>query len=98
MVCRYFDIHTQEQYHDLYLWTDALALADCMFGMREGWRKFCGLDLFKSITLPSASYSAMLQRLKRDNVTLELIAEENAGWELMNKLDEYLTGGLSCIF
>ena len=40
----------------------------------------------------------MLQRLKRDNVTLELIAEENAGWELMNKLDEYLTGGLSCIF
>ena len=76
VVCRYFDIENQSQYHDLYLWTDALALADCMFGMREGWRKFCELDLFKSITLPSASYVAMLKRLKEDNVTLELISEE----------------------
>ncbi len=58
-VVDHFDLKDQGEYHDLYLWTDVLALADCMMATRSGWRAHCGLDLFKAVTLPSASYQAM---------------------------------------
>ena len=51
----YYQINTQREYHDLYLHTDVLALADCMECMRNGWYEENGLDMIHSITLPSAS-------------------------------------------
>ena len=51
-VVEHFGLTDQGQYHDLYLYTDALALADVMEAMRTGWRNHCGLDLFAGITLP----------------------------------------------
>ncbi len=95
-VVKHFDMKNQGDYHDLYLWTDVLALADCMESMRRGWRQHCGLDLLKSITLPSASYQAMLKMTK---VRLELICDgAGAGMPLMEALNSNIRGGASCIF
>ena len=92
----HFGLQDQGDYHDLYLWTDGLALADCMLSMRAGWRKHCGLDLFKSVTLPSASYQAMLKMTK---VRMELLCEgKGPGMELMSALNRNIRGGASCIF
>ncbi len=95
-VVNHFGLQDQGDYHDLYLWTDVLALADCMLSMRAGWRKHCGLDLFKSVTLPSASYQAMLKMTK---VRMELLCEgKGPGMELMSALNRNIRGGASCIF
>ena len=94
-VVEHFGLTDQGQYHDLYLYTDALALADVMEAMRAGWRKHCGLDLFASITLPSASYQAML---KMTGARIELISDDNGGMEFMEAIHEGIRGGVSCIF
>ncbi len=93
-VVEQFGIQDQGEYHDLYLNTDVLALADCMESMRSGWEAHCGLDMLHSVTLPSASYQAML---KESCVRLELITEENGGMPFMNKLNGNIRGGVSCI-
>ena len=36
-VVQHFNIQDFGGYHDLYLYTDVLALADCMESMRNGW-------------------------------------------------------------
>ena len=61
-VSTYLKINTPGEYRDLYLHTDVLALADCIETMRLGWRRHCDLDMLKSVTLPSASYQAMLKK------------------------------------
>ncbi len=95
-VVEHFELNDQGDYHDLYLWTNFLALAACMESMRRGWRKNCGLDLLKCITLPSASYQAML---KMTGVRMELICEgAGAGMPLMEALNDNVRGGASCIF
>jgi hypothetical protein len=95
-VVQHFGMQNQGDYHDLYLWTDVLALADCMTTIRGGWRAHCGLDLLKSITLPSASYQAMLKMTK---VRMELICEgAGPGKNLMDTLNRNIRGGASCIF
>ena len=95
-VVQHFDIQNQGDYHDLYLWTDVLALADCLLSTRAGWRSHCGLDLLKSVTLPSASYQAML---KMTRVHMELLCScKGPGMELMKALNNNIRGGVSCIF
>ena len=54
-VVEHFKFTDQGEYHDLYLYTDVLTLADCLETMRKGWREHCGLHLLGLITLPSAS-------------------------------------------
>jgi len=94
-VVDHFGLRDQGEYHDLYLYTDVLALADCMETMRRGWRRHCGLDLLGSITLPSVSCQAML---KRTFVTMSLITDKDGGMEMMNLLNSNIRGGASCIF
>ena len=95
-VVEHFDLKDQGDYHDLYLWTDVLALADCIMAIRSGWRNHCGLDLFKTVTLPSASYQAML---KMTRVSMELLCKDvGPGMELMEALNRNIRGGVSCIF
>ncbi len=72
------------EYHDLYLYTDVLALADCMMTLREGWWDKHGLDMFQSLTLPGASQAALL---RRTGARVELITETNGGIELMDKVN-----------
>jgi len=95
-VVDHFALQNQGDYHDLYLWTDVLALADCMVSIRAGWRAHCGLDLFSSVTLPSASYQAML---KMTGVRMDLLCQDvGPGMELMDTLNRNIRGGTSCIF
>ncbi len=95
-VVDHFALQNQGDYHDLYLWTDVLALADCMVTIRAGWRAHCGLDLFSSVTLPSASYQAML---KMTGVRMELLCQDvGPGKDLMDCLNRNIRGGTSCVF
>ena len=93
-VVEQFGIRDQGEYHDLYLFTDVLALADCMESMRSGWEEHCGLDMLHSVTLPSASYQAML---KETGAKLELISEASGGMPFMSRINENVRGGVSCI-
>jgi hypothetical protein len=94
-VVDHFKLRDQGDYHDLYLYTDVLTLADTMETMRAGWRRHCGLDLFGSVTLPSASYQAML---KKTGVRMELISDNNGGMEMMKLINDNVRGGAFCIF
>jgi len=89
-----FAVQDQGEYHDLYLYTDVLTLADCMESMRDGWEANCGLDMLHSVTLPSASLQSML---KETGVQLELITENNGGMAFIRKINENVRGGVSCI-
>jgi hypothetical protein len=90
-VVQQFELYTQEEYHMLYLATDVLTLADCFSSMRQAWKRQCGLDLCHNITMPSASYLAMLKSTKAE---LELITDR----ELMEAINHNIRGGVSCIF
>ena len=63
--------------------------------MRAAWRVENGLDLLQSITLPSASFQAMWKKTGAEHF---LITEKNGGMELLEKLNENIRGGVSCIF
>ena len=66
-----------------------------MEAMRKAWREENGVDLLRSITLPSASYQAMWKKTGAEHT---LTHEDNGGMELMNKLNQNIRGGVSCIF
>ena len=80
-----FNLVTQEEYCDLYLYSDVLMQTDCMIGMRKSWREENDLDLFQSVTLPSAAFQAMW---KQTGMVYPLITKENGGMKLMNELTE----------
>ena len=82
-------------YHDVYLYTDVLALADCFEAFRNSFHAEHGLDVAHFISMPSASMKAMLLKT---GAKVDLICEENGGWDLMNDVNENIRGGLSCVF
>ena len=82
-------------YHDVYLCTDVLALADCFQAFRSAFHQEHGLDVAHFISMPSASMSAMLLKT---GARLELICESNGGWDFMNDVNANIRGGLSCVF
>jgi hypothetical protein len=82
-------------YHDVYLTTDVLALADCFEVFRTTFHAEHGLDVAHFVSMPSASMNAMLLKTK---AKVELICEKNGGWDLMNDVNDNVRGGLSCIF
>ena len=94
-VAERFSIKSQREWHDLYLFSDVLLLTDSMEAMRAAWRVENGLDLLRSITLPSASFQAMWKKTEAEHY---LISENNGGMELMNKLNANIRGGVSCVF
>lgn len=94
-VVRTFGLQNQGDYHDLYLYTDVLALADVMNAMRDAWHRRFGLDMAHYVTLASCSYDSML---KMTNAKIELINENNGGHEFMDKINANIRGGVCCIF
>ena len=82
-------------YHDVYLHTDVLALADCFESFRETFLRENKLDVAHFVSMPSA---AMQAALLKTGARPELICEENGGWELMNDFDEGILGGQSVCF
>jgi len=92
-VVAYFRLKNQRDYHDLYLSTDSLALADVMETMRQKWYDSFDVDVCHYITLASASYSTMLKMTNKD---IELLTERQR--PLMNDIIKNLRGGVCCIF
>ena len=75
----------QRDYHDLYLCDDILLYADSMESMRAEWRADCGLDMYCSMTLPSASLQALLYNT---GAHIELITEANGGAKLLSLIED----------
>ena len=84
---------TFREFHDCYLHTDVLALADVMESYRDSFRAQSGLDPIHYVTLPGAAWDAMLRHSARET-PIHLITDEQAYRDVRASV----MGGLSCIF
>ena len=84
---------TFREFHDCYLHTDVLALADVMESYRDSFRAQSGLDPIHYATLPGAAWDAMLRHLAHET-PIHLITDEQAYRDVRASV----MGGLSCIF
>ena len=85
-----FQIQNMKEYHDLYLKTDVLLLADCFENFREKCLEFYQLDPAHFFTTPGLSWCAAL---KMTDITLELISDIDM--HLM--VEKGVRGGVSTI-
>ncbi len=69
-----FGCKTMKDYHDLYLKTDVLLLADVMTEFRRVCKKVYGLDALHYYTSPGLAWDAMLKYTKTE---LDLISDPN---------------------
>ena len=67
-----FNCKTMRDYHDLYLKTDVLLLADVMTGFRRNCEKTYGLEALHYYTSPGLAWDAML---KYTEIELDLISD-----------------------
>ena len=77
-------------YHDLYLRTDTLLLADVMTEFRETCKKAYGLEALHYYTLPGLAWDAMLKITK---VKLDLISDPN----MYMMIENGIRGGISTV-
>ncbi len=85
-----FHCKTMKDYHNLYLKTDVLLLADVMTEFRKTCKKAYGLEAFHYYTSPGLAWDAMLKFTK---VELDLLS--NADMYLM--VEKGIRGGVSSI-
>ena len=78
------------QYHDLYLKSDVLLLADIFENFREQYLDTYGLDPAHYVSLPSSSWDAML---KMTGVRLDLISDV----DMFNFIEKGMRVGISTI-
>ena len=83
---------TFKDYHDLYLKTDVLLLADVFDNFRETCYKHYGLDAAHYLTAPGLSWDAML---KKTRVQVELFSEGNI--DMLLFVEKGMRGGVSVI-
>ena len=83
-----FGIENMGQYHDLYLKSDVLLLADIFENFREQYLDTYGLDPAHYVSLPSSSWDAML---KMTGVRLDLISDV----DMFNFIEKGMRGGIS---
>eukprot|EP00794_Sanderia_malayensis_P013188 gene13188-biopygen10516 len=89
-VWQFFNCQTFQDYHELYLKTGVLLLADIFESFRKQSLKFYKLDPAHYLTAPSLAWDAML---KMTGVTLELLSEEKKDIHLM--IEDGIRGGVS---
>src|SRR5258708_31294728 len=89
-ICKQFNIITLGEYHDLYLKTDVLLLADVFENFRTMCKEYYGLDCAHYISAPSLSWDALLKMTK---VKLELISDIDQHLFI----EKGLRGGISVI-
>ena len=89
-VWKTFKMKTMKDYHDLYLKSDVLLLADCFENFRKKCLEFYKLDPAHFYTTPGLSWNAAL---KMTNVTLELLTDIDM--HLM--IEKGVRGGVSTI-
>ena len=85
-----FEIENMGQYHDLYLKSDVLLLADIFQNLREQYLDTYGLDPAHYVSLPSSSWDAML---KMTGVRLDLLSNV----DMLNFIEKGMRGGISTI-
>ncbi len=86
-----FGCKTMKDYHDLYLKTDVLLLADVMTEFRKTCKKTYGLDPLHYYTSPGLAWDAMLKYTK---IELDLISDPNM-YQMIER--EGIRGGISSI-
>ena len=89
-VCKQFKLETLRDYHDLYLKTDVLLLADVFENFRKVSLEYYGLDPAHYFTSPGLSWDACL---KMTEIELELISDP----DMYLFVEKGLRGGLSVI-
>ena len=92
-VWKRFNMKNLGEYHDLYLKTDVLLLADVIENFRQVLLENYHLDPAWFLTAPSFFWSAML---KMTGVVLQLISEENI--EMFRFFERQIRGGVSTVF
>ena len=85
-----FDIKTLGEYHDLYLKTDVLLLADVFEKFRKVCTSYYKLDPAHYYTSPGLAWDAMLKMTK---VKLELMRQR----EMHDIVEKGIRGGMCCI-
>ena len=85
-----FNMETMKDYHDLYLKTDVLLLADCFENFRTKCMEFYKLDPAHFYTTPGLSWCSAL---KMTEVTLELITDI----DMYLMVEQGVRGGVSTI-
>ena len=85
-----FGIKNMGQYHDLYLRSDVLLLADIFENFREQYLHTYGLDPAHYVSLPSSSWDSML---KMTGVRLDLLSDV----DMLNFIEKGMRGGISTI-
>ena len=85
-----FKCKTMRDYHDLYLKTDVLLLADIMTEFRKVCKKAYGLDALHYYTSPGLAWDAMLKYTK---IELKLISDP----DMYQMIESGIRGGISSI-
>ncbi len=89
-VWKAFGCKTMRDYHDLYLKTDVLLLADVMTEFRKTCKKAYGLDALHYYTSPGLAWDAML---KFTGIELDLISDS----DMYLMIEKGIRGGVSSI-
>ena len=89
-VWKTFNCKTMRDYHDLYLKTDVLLLADVMTEFRKTCKKAYGLEAFHYYTSPGLALDAML---KYTEAKLDLISDP----DMYLMIERGIRGGVSSI-
>ena len=89
-VWKTFNCKTMRDYHDLYLKTDVLLLADVMMEFRKTCKKAYGLNAPHYYTSPGLAWNAML---KHTEVELDLISDP----DMYLTIERGIRGGVSSI-
>ena len=89
-VWKVFKIKNMGEYHDLYLKSDVLLLADVFEQFRKTCLESYKLDSCHYFTSPGLSWNAML---KMTNTTLDLITDV----DMYQFIEKGMRGGISCI-
>ena len=85
-----FDIKTMDEYHDLYLESNVLLLADVFESFRKTCLQYYKLDPCHYFTSPGLSWDAML---KMTNIKLELMTNV----DMLQFIEKGMRGGVSYI-
>ena len=85
-----FNCKTMKDYHDLYLKTDVLLLADVMTEFRKTCKKAYGLEAFHYYTSPGLAWDA---KLKHTGIELDLLSDT----DMYLMVEKGIRGGVSSI-
>ena len=86
-VCKRFKLKNLGEYHDLYLQSDTLLLADIFENFRKTCLKVYELDPAHFLLLPGLAWQACL---KKTNVKLELLTD----YDMFIMVEEGIRGGI----